>query len=173
MSASGTIQGVRDTELGLDDAQIQTLRRTQMEVGGSSSRAASRASSQGLLLLDSSSLASLSRHFDALMARIGERMDSLIEQSQMAAIQQYDRAGNLIDMADAEIARLNAIDGQIEELETEMDRIAQIKEIVRQYRQRVEETEQRLESSGSHRDGHRHRHRHGDGHGESSRRHRR
>jgi hypothetical protein len=164
---------VPDTQLGLTNDEIQLLRRHQMAAastaGGSSSRAASRASSQGLLLLDGSSLAALTRHFDQLMRQITERLDYLTQQSAIVAQQQYDRAGNAIEMADAEIARLNDIMRQIEELEDDFDRIRHIRDIVRGYRQRVEEMERRVEQSGSHRDSHRHHH----GHGESSRRHRR
>ena len=164
---------VPDTQLGLSNDEIQLLRRHQMmaasTAGGSSSRAASRASSQGLLLLDGSSLAALARHFDQLMRQISERIDYLSRQSEMAAQQQYDRAGNAIEMADFEIARLNDIMRQIEELEDDFDRIRHIRDIVRGYRQRVEEMDRRVEQSGSRRDSHSHRHHHG----ESSRRHRR
>lgn len=165
---------VPDTQLGLSNDEIQLLRRHQMAAastaGGSSSRAASRASSQGLLLLDGSSLAALTRHFDQLMRQISDRLDYLSQQSALVAQQQYDRAGNAIEMADAEIARLNDIMRQIDELEDDFDRIKHIRDIVRGYRQRVEEMERRVEQSGSHRDSHRHHHGESSG---SSRRHRR
>ncbi|TVY56257.1 hypothetical protein LSUE1_G009149, partial [Lachnellula suecica] len=131
--------------------------------------AASRASSQGLLLLDGSSLAALGRHFDRLMQQIQARLDYLAEQSQTVAQQQYDRAGNAIAVADAEIARFHDILRQIDELEVDFDRIRHIRDIVRSYRQRVEEMEQQLEHSGSS-SRHRHRH-HGESSGSSSRRH--
>jgi archaellum component FlaC len=101
------------------------------------------------------------------MRQISERLDYLSQQSAAVSSQQYDRAGNAIEMADSEIARLNDIMRQMDELEDELDRIKHIKEIVRGYRQRVEQLERSLESSGSHRDSHRHHH------GDSSRRHRR
>jgi hypothetical protein len=101
------------------------------------------------------------------MRQITERLDYLTQQSAVVARQQYDRAGNAIEMADAEIARLNEIMRQIDELEDDFDRIKHIRDIVRGYRQRVEEMERRMETSGSHRDSHRHHH------GDSSRRHRR
>ena len=166
---------VPDTQLGLTNDEIALLRHHQQAAastaGGSSSRAASRASSQGLLLLDGSSLAALGRHFDRLMQQIQARIEYLSEQSQMVAQQQYDRAGNAIEIADSEIARFQDILRQIDELELDFDRIRHIRDIVRSYRQRVEEMEQQLDQSGSNR--HRHRHH---GHGESSgssRRHRR
>ncbi|KAE8450249.1 hypothetical protein EG329_006677 [Mollisiaceae sp. DMI_Dod_QoI] len=157
---------VPDTQLGLSSDEIALLRHHQQAAastaGGSSSRAASRASSQGLLLLDGPSLVALGRHFDRLMQQIQARLDYLSEQSQMVAQQQYDRAGNAIELADSEIARFHDILRQIDELELDFDRIRHIRDIVRTYRQRVEEIEQQMERSGS---SSRHRHRH---HGESS-----
>ncbi|GJN69332.1 hypothetical protein PLIIFM63780_000477 [Purpureocillium lilacinum] len=174
---------VPDTQLGLTAEEIQLLRQGQAALGGSagggstSSRAASRASSQGLLLLDSSSLTALGRYFDRLMAGIEQNIRYLSEQAQMFTQVQYDRAGNIIDGADAEIARYTEILRQLDELEVDFDRIAHIKEIVKGYRQRVEELERDLETSGSssrhhkhsshhssHRHGHSHSHRHGSSH---------
>ncbi|TAQ85947.1 hypothetical protein B7494_g5713 [Chlorociboria aeruginascens] len=141
---------VPDTELGLTEDEILLLRHHQQQAANSSSsRAASRASSQGLLLLDGSSLAALGRHFDRLMEQIQQRLDYLSEQSQMVVQQQYDTAGNAIAIADAEIARFHEILRQIDELEVDFDRIRHIRDIVRAYRQRVEEMEQQLEHSGS------------------------
>jgi len=165
---------VPDTQLGLTNDEIALLRHHQQAAastaGGSSSRAASRASSQGLLLLDGSSLAALGRHFDRLMQQIQARLDYLAEQSQMVAQQQYDMAGNAIAIADAEIARFHEILRQIDELEVDFDRIRHIRDIVRSYRQRVEEMEREVEHSSSS-SRHRHRH-HGQSSGSSSRRHR-
>lgn len=171
-SPANSFQAIADTQLGLTNEQIQLLRHHQIAstAGGSSSRAASRASSQGLLLLDGSSLAALTRHFDQLMHQISERLDYLSEQSQLVAQQQYDRAGNAIEVADSEIARLNDILRQIDELEIDFDRIKHIRDIVRGYKQRVDEMERRVDQSGSQRESHRHRHGESSG---SSRRHRR
>ncbi|KAH8166062.1 hypothetical protein CIB48_g2156 [Xylaria polymorpha] len=169
---------VEDTQLGLTDEEIALLRYHQAQAAGSSSsRAASRASSQGRLLLDSSSLATLSRHLDRLMQQIQARIEYLSEQSSIVTMQQYDRAGNLVDNADAEIARFQDIMSQIDELEVDFDRIAHIRDIVRDYRQRVEQLERELEHSNTsrrERDGHRHHHSHRHhGHSQSSgRRHR-
>ncbi|KAI0537536.1 hypothetical protein GGR58DRAFT_344840 [Xylaria digitata] len=170
---------VEDTQLGLTDEEIALLRYHQAQAAGSSSsRAASRASSQGRLLLDSSSLASLSRHLDRLMQQIQVRIEYLSEQSSIVTLQQYDRAGNLVDNADAEIARFQDIMSQIDELEVDFDRIAHIRDIVRDYRQRVEQLERELENSNASPRGHRHHsHRHhGHSHrhesGSSGRRHR-
>jgi hypothetical protein len=70
---------VPDTQLGLTNDEIALLRRHQQEavssLGGSSSRACSLASSQGLLVLDGHSLAMLSRHFDRLLGQIQHRLD--------------------------------------------------------------------------------------------------
>ncbi|KAI0385042.1 hypothetical protein F5Y04DRAFT_204201 [Hypomontagnella monticulosa] len=168
---------VEDTQLGLTDEEINLLRYHQAQAGGSSSsRAASRASSQGRLLLDSSSLAALSRHLDRLMHQIQQRIEYLSEQSSVVTMQQYDHAGNLVDNADAEIARFQNIMAQIDELELDFDRIAHIRDIVRDYRQRVENLERELENSSSSRREHHHSHRHSHSHrhegGSSGRRHR-
>ncbi|KAI0130146.1 hypothetical protein BJ170DRAFT_303134 [Xylariales sp. AK1849] len=159
---------VPDTHLGLTDDEIQLLRYHQTQAAGSSSsRAASRASSQGRLLLDSTSLVALSRHLDRLMQQIQQRIEILSEQSSMVTMQQYDRAGNIIDNADNEIARFNEIMRQMDELELDFDRIRHIRDIVRGYRQRVEELDRELEHSSSSRrdrDGHHHHHRTSHGH---------
>lgn len=162
---------VPDTQLGLSPDEIALLRHHQQAAAAStagnssSSRAASRASSQGLLLLDGTSLAALGRHFDRLMQQIQSRLDYLSEQSQMVAQQQYDRAGNAIAIADSEIARFHDILRQIDELELDFDRIRHIRDIVRGFRQRVEEMEGAVDNAGT--SGGRHRHR---SHGESSHR---
>ncbi|KAL2212759.1 hypothetical protein CC79DRAFT_451812 [Sarocladium strictum] len=175
-------EAVPDTQLGLTAEEIQILRQGQAALGAnsSSSRAASRASSQGLLLLDSSSLASLGRYFDRLMANIEQNIRYLSEQAQMFTQLQYDHAGNIIDGADAEIARYHGILRQLDELEMDFDRIAHIKEIVKGYRSRVEDLERELESSSSssrHRHSSSHhsssKHGHSHRHGSSSHRHRR
>ncbi|KAL7934181.1 hypothetical protein V8C35DRAFT_36617 [Trichoderma chlorosporum] len=165
-----TSNAVPDTQLGLSAEEIQLLRQGQAALGGgggsASSRAASRASSQGLLMLDSSSLSALGRYFDRLMAGIEQNIRYLSEQAQMFTQVQYDRAGNIIDGADAEIARYTDILRQLDELEVDFDRIAHIKEIVKGYRSRVETLERDLESSGGsssrhkHSPSHHHKHKH-------------
>jgi hypothetical protein len=172
---------VPDTQLGLTNEEIQLLRQGQAALGAggggsSSSRAASRASSQGLLLLDSSSLVALGRYFDRLMGNIEQQINYLSEQSAMFTTAQYDRAGNLIEVADSEIQRFHDILQQLDELELDFDRIRHIKEIVRGYRQRVEDMERDLERSGGNssrrdRDGHHHSSSHRHGHGHSSHKH--
>jgi hypothetical protein len=150
-SAENTIP---DTQLGLTNDEIALLRHHQQAAastaGGSSSRAASRASSQGLLLLDGSSLAQLGRHFDRLLQQIQARLDYLSEQSQMVAQQQYDRAGNPIAIADNALTRFHEILRQIDELEVDFDRIRHIRDIVRGYRQRVEEMDHESDQRGRH-----------------------
>jgi hypothetical protein len=103
------------------------------------------------------------------MQQIQARLEYLSDQSAVVAQQQYDRAGNAIEMADQEIQRFHDILRQIDELEVDFDRIRHIRDIVRSYRARVEEMEQQLEHSGS--SSSRHRHRHRESSGSSSRRH--
>ncbi len=178
MSSQSAPNAVPDTQLGLSLEEIQLLRHGQQTVaaaGSSSSRAASRASSQGMLMLDSSSLAALGRHFDRVMQQIQQRLEYLMEQSQVVTLHVYDRAGNLIDNADAEIARYHEIMRQIDELELDFDRIAHIREIVRGFRQRAEELERELDRSGggsSRRHGHSHHGHRSHGHSSSGRHHR-
>jgi hypothetical protein len=68
----------------------------------------------------------------------------LYQQTQVATQTQYDRAGNAIEMADAEIARFQEIVRQIEELQTEFAKIRRIGEIVKAYRARVEALDRRI-----------------------------
>lgn len=139
---------IPDTQLGLTQGEIQLLRQHQAlalsQAGNSSSRAASNASSQGRLLLDPSSLQALSSHFDRLMYSIQQRWQTLTTQTQTATQIQYDRAGNAIQMADAEIARLREILKQIDELQVEFDKVRRIGEIVKGFRARVEHLERRI-----------------------------
>lgn len=95
------------------------------------------------------------------MAGIEQNIRYLSEQAQMFTQVQYDRAGNIIDGADAEIARYADILRQLDELEVDFDRIAHIKEIVKGYRSRVETLEKDLESSGG---GSSNRHKHSSSH---------
>ncbi|KAK3694800.1 hypothetical protein B0T22DRAFT_82006 [Podospora appendiculata] len=177
MSSHGTPNAVPDTQLGLTNEEIHLLRQGQQALaagGSTSSRAASRASSQGLLMMDTSSLAALGRHFDRILERIQQRIENLIAQSETVTLYVRDRAGNLIDVAQDEIDRYNGIMLEIDELELDYDRIGHICEIVRDFRQRVEELERDLDRSGGsgssrrERHGHGHRSSHHRSHGQSS-----
>lgn len=152
---SSTASAIPDTQLGLTDDEIALLRHHQQIAAaasyGSNSRDPSPASSQGLLLLDAQSLAQLGRHFDRLIQQIVARLEYLSEQSQAVAQQQYDRAGNAIAVADAEISRFHDILRQIDELEADFDRVRHIRDIVRSYRLRIEEMEHQLDDSSSQR----------------------
>jgi hypothetical protein len=68
----------------------------------------------------------------------------LTAQTQTATQTQYDRAGNAIQMADAEIARFREIIRQIDELQMEFDKIRRIGEIVKGFRARVESLDRRI-----------------------------
>jgi transposase len=63
---------------------------------------------------------------------------------EIATTAQHDRAGNAIQAADAEIARFRQILQQIDDLETEFEKIKRIREIVRTFRARVEQMDRRL-----------------------------
>lgn len=147
-ASTGAAPSIPDSQLGLSHDEIASLRYHQQvalsHAGGSSSRAASNASSQGRLLLDPTSLAALSNHFDRLMAAIQARWTALYAQTQTATQIQYDRAGNVIGNADAEIARIHGILNQITELQTEFDKIKRIGEIVAAFRVRIEQLDRRV-----------------------------
>ncbi|EAT85208.2 hypothetical protein SNOG_07742 [Parastagonospora nodorum SN15] len=122
------------SELGLNSSEARYLQQqiAASQQGSNSSRAASHASSQGRLLLDPTSLQALSAHFDRLMYSIQQRWHY------------YDRAGNAIQMADAEIARFRAILREIDELQTEFDKVRRIGEIVKGFRSRVDRLDRRI-----------------------------
>ncbi|PYH79877.1 hypothetical protein BO82DRAFT_125152 [Aspergillus uvarum CBS 121591] len=163
MSVSASIP---DTSLGLTSSEIQILRQQQQialqgshgangvsrgrgtgRTSNSSSRAASAASSQGRLLLDPLSLRALSQQLDALQQQIRSRIDYLEEQMQLSIQNSYDRAGNVVRNADAEIARTRSILASIDELDTELAKIGHIREIVKAYRGRIEGLDQRLDQA--------------------------
>ncbi|KAL4870400.1 hypothetical protein BDV12DRAFT_57779 [Aspergillus spectabilis] len=158
---------IPDTSLGLTSSEIQILRQQQQialqgghtgngvsrgrgtgRTSNSSSRAASAASSQnGRLLLDPMSLRALSHQLDGLQQQIQNRLEYLEEQMQHSIQNSYDRAGNVIRNADAEIARTRSILASIDDLENELAKIGHIREIVRAYRGRIEGLDQRLDQA--------------------------
>lgn len=66
---------------------------------------------------------------------------------QLSLQNSYDRTGNVVRNADAEIARTRTIIASIDDLETEFAKIAHIREIVKQYRGRIEGLDQRLDQA--------------------------
>lgn len=71
----------------------------------------------------------------------------LEDQMQLSIQNSYDRAGNVIRNADAEIARTRAILASIDDLENELAKIGHIREIVKTYRGRIEGLDQRLDQA--------------------------
>ncbi|KAI7197962.1 hypothetical protein KC316_g1764 [Hortaea werneckii] len=144
-SASAIPSSIPDNRLGLSPQDVATLRQhQQLAHAQARSPAGSQASSQGRLLLDPGSLQMLAQHFDRVMQAIAQRLEQLNRATESATQTQYDRAGHAIQMADAEIARFRAILHQIDELETEFEKIQRIREIVRGFRARVEHLDRRL-----------------------------
>ncbi|CDM27270.1 hypothetical protein DTO013E5_4506 [Penicillium roqueforti] len=163
MSVSASIP---DTSLGLTSSEIQILRQQQQialqgghagngvargrgtgRTSNSSSRATSAASSQGRLLLDPMSLRALSHQLDGLQAQISHRIEYLEDQMQRSIQNTYDRAGNVIRNADAEIARTREILASIDELDNELAKIAHIRDIVKSFRGRIENLDHRIDQS--------------------------
>jgi hypothetical protein len=68
----------------------------------------------------------------------------LTQQTQTATQVQYDRAGNAMQMADAEIARFRAILHEIDELQVEFDKVRRIGEIVKGFKSRVDRLDRRI-----------------------------
>ncbi|KAF1943167.1 hypothetical protein EJ02DRAFT_343957 [Clathrospora elynae] len=134
------------SELGLNSSESRYLQQqiAASQQGSNSSRAASHASSQGRLLLDPSSLQALGAHFDRLMYSIQQRWQYLTQQTQTATQIQYDRAGNAMQTADAEIARFRAILREIDELQVEFDKVRRIGEIVKGFKSRVDRLDRRI-----------------------------
>ncbi|EJT73486.1 hypothetical protein GGTG_10324 [Gaeumannomyces tritici R3-111a-1] len=153
MSSSSQQNAVPINQLGLTNDDALLLQQTQTQVaaagGSSSSRAASRASSQGLLMMDTGSLAQLGRHFDRAMQQIQQRIAYLSEQCEAATRAMYDEAGNIVADADAEIARFHRLNEELDALDLEFDRIQNIRDIVKGYRQRAAELERELAASSS------------------------
>jgi hypothetical protein len=89
-------------------------------------------------------LQALSAHFDRLMYSIQQRWQYLTQQTQTATQVQYDRAGNAMQMADAEIARFRAILREIDELQVEFDKVRRIGEIVKGFKSRVDRLDRRI-----------------------------
>ncbi|KAI7251574.1 hypothetical protein KC343_g4963 [Hortaea werneckii] len=144
-AATAIPSSIPDNRLGLSPQDVATLRQhQQLAHAQARSPSGSQASSQGRLLLDPGSLQMLAQQFDRVMQAIAQRLDQLNRATETATLTQYDRAGHAIQMADAEIARFRAILHQIDELETEFDRIKRIREIVRGFRARVEHLDRRL-----------------------------
>ncbi|CAF9906815.1 MAG: hypothetical protein GOMPHAMPRED_004939 [Gomphillus americanus] len=110
----------------------------------SSSRAGSAASSHhgggmsGRLMLDAGQLSQLGVYFERLMGSIQDRVDYLALQTTQSATSQSMRAANSIANADTEIARFKKIMREIDELETEFDKVRHIRDIVKLQRSRVE-----------------------------------
>jgi hypothetical protein len=68
----------------------------------------------------------------------------LTQQTQTATQIQYDRAGNAMQMADAEIARFRSILREIDELQIEFDKVRRIGEIVKGFKARVDYLDRRF-----------------------------
>lgn len=75
----------------------------------------------------------------------------LTAQTQISTINQSSRAGAAMAAADAEIARFRDIIRQIDELETEFDKVRHIRDIVKGFRARVEGLERKMDARSSRR----------------------
>ncbi|MCJ1484310.1 hypothetical protein MMC06_004478 [Schaereria dolodes] len=115
----------------------------------SSSRASSNATSgshqNGRLMLDAGSLTVLGQHFERLMGAIQQRVEYLSAQTTLSTNATSLSAASSLASADAEIARFRNVLQQIDELETEFDKVRHIRDIVKSFRGRVEGLERRVD----------------------------
>ncbi|CAD0098895.1 unnamed protein product, partial [Aureobasidium mustum] len=93
------------------------------------------AAANGRVLVDASSLQLLANHFDHNCVL------ELTRETQASVQRQSSRAISSIQAANAEIARVHGLLRQIDELETEFDKIRRIRDIVAAFRARVEALE--------------------------------
>jgi hypothetical protein len=68
----------------------------------------------------------------------------LYQQTQLATQAQFDAAGNAVALADEEIERYTEVLRQIDELQTEWDKLRRVGEIVQAFRARVEALDRRI-----------------------------
>lgn len=73
--------------------------------------------------------------------------EQLEEQMQLSIQGSYDRAGNVVRDAEAQIARTRSILASIDEVENELAKILNIREIVKGFRARIEAYDRRLDQS--------------------------
>jgi hypothetical protein len=71
----------------------------------------------------------------------------LEDQMQRSIANTYDRAGNVIRNADAEIARTRDILASIDDLDNELAKISHIRDIVKGFRGRIENLDHRIDQS--------------------------
>jgi hypothetical protein len=83
-------------------------------------------------------------HTDAFLFQLEEATQRSVQAS-------YDRAGNMIQNADAEIARMKRIMAEIDHLEGELEKVQHIRDVIRELRRRVDELDRRMDQPrGSH-----------------------
>jgi hypothetical protein len=73
--------------------------------------------------------------------------EQLEEQMQLSIQGSYDRAGNVVRDAETQIARTRSILASIDEVENELAKILNIREIVKGFRARIEAYDRRLDQS--------------------------
>lgn len=138
-----------EAELMLSERQVEIIRQSQVYIEStlhpsspsqppsSSPRGASRASSQSLLHLDTSSMTLLSQHFDRILAHVQTQMGQLELQIQNSTMAQYDNSMMDISDADAEIQRYQGYIARMDELDNYFDEIASLRDIIKGNRQRI------------------------------------
>ncbi|MCJ1311536.1 hypothetical protein MMC25_005209 [Agyrium rufum] len=147
-SSSSSGPGHAAAAPGYTSSTTSSRGRGMSRSSGSSSRATSSTAGRsvgggagggpGRLVLEAGSLAVLTRYFDGVMESIGARIDYLTAQTQSSALSQSRSAASTIAGADAEIARFRDLLRQLDELETEFDKVQHIRDIVAGFRKRVD-----------------------------------
>ncbi|THZ29742.1 hypothetical protein D6C91_01423 [Aureobasidium pullulans] len=148
-AAAPTPSTVPPSQLGLNGEEVATFQRHQQVALSRANNNARAAAANGRVLVDTSSLQLLAHYFDHVMAGIQQRADlhrvlELTRETQASVQRQSSRAISSIQAANAEIARVQGLLRQIDELETEFDKIRRIRDIVAAFRSRVEALERRV-----------------------------
>jgi len=109
----GSPATVPETQLGPTAEELETLRAGQPAIAppSESKPVATNMNTarDGSLLLDTSSLRALGRHFDTILQNIEKQITHLTQQSNTPFTDIDNPQGNLIDAADAEIAKCHDI----------------------------------------------------------------
>jgi hypothetical protein len=75
--------------------------------------------------------------------------EQLEEQMQLSIQGSYDRAGNVVRDAETQIMRTRSILASIDEVENELAKILNIREIVKNFRARIEAYDRRLDQASA------------------------
>ena len=77
-------------------------------------------------------------------------MSMQLEEATQRSVQAgYERAGNMMQNADAEIARMKRIMSEIDHLEGELDKVQRIRDVIKDLKKRVDDLDRRMDQPRS------------------------